>query len=155
MIFLLLYERVYCIISNMKNKNERIREAIRATRERHSHMLLVTYEVKLCSNKLSREKKDYLASLFLEAKWTYNSTLADLNEHGDFKKLNRSPKTVNVLLPDGTVDVRELKDLSSQMKQDMVDEVSGNIRKLAKVKAKGIKVGKLKFKSVCNCIPLR
>ena len=50
---------------------------------------------------------------------------------------------------------RQFTILGSQVIQDIYDSIKTEIKMLHMKKEKGEKVGKLKFKSVCNCIPPR
>lgn len=131
-----------------QEKNASISNTIKNTRERHAHMICKTYEVKVVTSKLSCTQKEELNAAFREAKWLRNDIISDLN-HAD-----RNAKTANVKTPDG-FEERELTHLGSQMKQDIYDKVKSAIKGLATKKKQGKKVGRLKFKSVCNSLPLR
>lgn len=131
-------------------KNEQIKKTLFETRSCRADMLCRVYEIKVVSGKLSRMKKDHLDSLFREAKWLRNSELAK----DDLSRLDRNAKTVEVKVGD-KIEVRELIHLGSQMKQDIVDQLKSDVRGLSVLKSHGYKVGKLKFKSVCNSVPLR
>ncbi|MDR2149668.1 MAG: hypothetical protein LBO67_02375 [Spirochaetaceae bacterium] len=50
---------------------------------------------------------------------------------------------------------REIKVLSSQMRQSVIEEVHGNIKALSALKKQGKKVGRLKFLSRCNTVELK
>ena len=131
-----------------KERNINIANSIKETKERHSHMDVKTYEVKVVTSKLSHAQEDDVNAVFREAKWLRNSHIADF-EHAD-----RNAKTANVKVKDN-IEIRPLKHLGSQIKQDIYDNIKSNIRSLSTNKKKGKNIGKLKFKSVCNCIPLR
>lgn len=131
-----------------QEKNASISNTIKNTRERHANMICKTYEVKVVMSKLSCVQKEELNAAFCEAKWLRNDIVSDL-EHA-----NRNAKTANVKTPDG-FEERELTHLGSQMKQDIYDKVKSEIKGLATEKRRGRKVGHLKFKSVCNSLPLR
>ena len=125
----------------INSKNLTIRNTMKETRERRARMLCRVYEVKIVSGKLSREKKDHLEALFLEAKWLRNSELAK----DDISLMDRNAATANIKVGDH-FEVRELTHLGSQMKQDVVDQIKSDVKGLAAAKKKGRKVGKLKFK---------
>ena len=72
----------------------------------------------------------------------------------DFSSADRNAKSVPVKVG-GIFETRIFSVLGSQMKQDIYDQVKSNIISLSTTKANGKKVGELKFKSVCNCVPLR
>lgn len=131
-------------------KNEQIRKTASATRERRAGMVCRVFEVKVIHSKLSREKKSHLDVLFLEAKWLRNSELAK----GDASLFDRNSKTAVVKVGD-IFEERELTHLGSQMRQDVVDQLRSDIKGLSVSRKKGRKVGKLKFKSFCNSVPLR
>ena len=131
-----------------EEKNLKIKETLHATKERHSNMDCRVFSVKIQENKLSKAKLEKLIRCFLECKWLYNAVLSSTN---DFPR--SGIKTVQVKVKD-TFEEREIKFLSSQMKQSIIDSVKQDIFNLSKVKKKGLKVGKLKFKSECNEIDL-
>ena len=54
-----------------------------------------------------------------------------------------------------TFEEREIRCLSAQMKQSVIESVKTNISNLSKAKKKGLKVGKPRFKSECNEINLK
>jgi len=131
-------------------KNDAIRQTMRDTRERHRGMACRVFEVKVVKGKLSKGKKAHFDSLFREAKWLRNAVLGS----EDVFAFDRDAKSVMVKV--GKVfEEREFAVIGSQMKQDIVDSVKSEIRGLATKKAKGEKVGRLKFKPYCNSIPLR
>jgi len=132
------------------NKNDTIKQTIQNTKERRKNMACRVYEVKVTANKLSKEKKEHINELFKEAKWLRNAVLAS----DDIFAFDRDTKTVTVKKGE-EFEERTLCVIGSQMKQDIVDSVKNEIRGLATKKAKGEKVGRLKFKSYCNSIPLR
>lgn len=134
----------------MPDKNTQIKNTMAETKQRRSQMICRVYEVKIVNGKISKEKKQHLNSLFREAKWLRNSELAK----DDISLLDRNAKTATVKVGD-TFEQRSLVCLGSQMRQDVVDQLKSDIRGLSELKKKGYKVGKLKFKSFCNSVPLR
>lgn len=131
-----------------QEKNASISNTIKNARERHANMICKTYEVKVVMSKLSCIQKEELNAAFREAKWLRNDIISDL-EHA-----NRNAKTANVKTPNGFKEM-ELTHLGSQMKQDIYDKVKSEIKGLTTKKRQNKKVGHLKFKSVCNSLPLR
>ena len=129
-------------------KNEKIRQTMQATRERHKNMTCRVFEVKLNTRKMSRTQREQLTTYFREAKWRRNSVVAD------FSNASRKAKSAIVKVGD-TFEERPFTILGSQVIQDIYDGVKRELKILHTKKEKGEKVGKLKFKSVCNCIPLR
>ena len=119
------------------------------TKKRRKTQTCKVYEVKVNKSKLSKHSKKHLKSLFLEGKWLYNSILSS----SDIKTYDTKIKEVSVKVQD-TFETRKLSHISSQMKQTIRDRTFQNILNLNKAKKKGLKTGRLKFKSYINCIPL-
>ena len=106
------------------------------------------FSVKVQENRLSRAKEEKLNRCFLEAKWLRNAVVAT-----DTLSLEDTSH-VQVKVKD-TFEVREIKNLSSQMKQSVVDGVKTDVCNLSKAKKAGLKVGRLQFKHECNEINLK
>lgn len=132
-----------------EQKNLKIKDTLRATKERHSQMDCHIFCVKIQENRLSRAKYEKLVRCFLEAKWLYNAVLSST------KDFPRSDIKTVVVKGKDAFEEREINTLSAQMKQDVVDSVKQNIFNLSKAKNKGLKVGRLRFKRECNEINLR
>lgn len=106
------------------------------------------FSVKVQENRLSNAKREKLKRCFLEAKWLYNATLAT-------ETLTlEDTSSVQIKVKD-TFEEREIKCLSSHMKQSIADNVKTNVSSLSKAKKKGLKVGRLQFKKECNEINLK
>lgn len=131
-----------------EEKNRKIRESGKVTRERRSNMDCRVISVKVQENRLSKAKLEKLKHFFLEAKWLYNAVVAS-----ETLTLENT-STVQVKVKN-TFETREIKNLSAQMKQSVVDSVKTNVCNLSKAKRKGLKVGKLQFKKECNEINLK
>ena len=131
-----------------EEKNRKIRENGKATRERRSHMDCRVFSVKVQENRLSRTKLEKLYRCFLEAKWLRNAVVATETLSLD------NTSNVHVKIKD-KFEVREIKNLSSQMKQSVVDSVKQDVSNLSKAKKKGLKVGRLQYKHECNEINLK
>jgi transposase len=69
-------------------------------------------------------------------------------------KQSEKLKEVEIKTPNG-FEKRELKVLSSQIKQGIISKIKDNLKALKKLKEKGYKVGKLKFKSDFKSIALK
>ena len=119
-----------------------------ATRERHSHMQCRVFELKLNTRKMSQAQREQLTTYFREAKWRRNSIIAD------FANAARDAKSARVKVGD-VFEERTFTILGSQVIQDIYDGVKIELKALHTKKEKGEKVGRLKFKSYCNSIPLR
>lgn len=103
---------------------------------------------KVQENRLSKAKLEKLKRCFPEAKWLYNAVVAS-------ETLTlEDTSSVQVKVKD-TFETREIKTLSAQMRQSVVDSAKTNACNLLKAKNKGLKVGRLQFKSECNEINLK
>lgn len=131
-----------------EEKNRKIRENGKATKERRSHMDCRVISAKVQENRLSKAKLEKIQRCFLEAKWLSNAVVAS-----ETLTLENT-STVQVKVKD-TFETREIKNLSAQMKQSVMDSVKQNIFNLSKAKQKGLKVGRLQFKKECNEINLK
>jgi putative transposase len=131
-----------------EEKNSKIKDTLRATKERRSQMDCRVFSFKVQENRLSRAKEEKLNRCFLEAKWLRNAVVAT-----DSLSLE---DTSNVQVKvNGSFETREIKCLSSQMKQSVVDGVKQDVYNLSKAKKKGLKVGRLQFKKECSEINLK
>ena len=97
-----------------EEKNLKIKDTLRTTKERRSQMDCRVFSVKVQENRLSRAKYEKMVRCFLEGKWLYNAVVAT-----DSLSLEDTT-TVQVKVKD-TFETREIKNLSSQMKQSVVD----------------------------------
>lgn len=131
-----------------EERNRKIRENGKATRERRSQMDCRGISAKIQENRLSKAKLEKLKRCFPEAKWLYNAIVATETLSLD------DTSTVQVKVQD-TFEEREIKCLSAQMKQSVMESVKTNISNLSKAKKKGLKVGRLQFKRECNEINLK
>jgi len=132
-------------------KNERIKLAGKATRERRKSLICKVYELKFDKSHLSKKKREYLDRLFLEAKWLYNCMLGTDNPVNFNTKVNE----ISICGKDKIAETRSLEAISSQMKQGVRERLFHNICGLSAKKKKGKKVGRLKFKSRSNSIYLK
>ena len=131
-----------------EEKNLRIKESLRITKERRSHMECRVFSVKIQENRLSKAKLERIQRCFLEGKWLYNAVVAT-----DSLSIEDT-SCVQVKVND-SFETRGINTLSAQMKQDVVDSVKQNISNLSKAKKRGLKVGRLQFKKECNEINLK
>lgn len=130
-----------------EEKNLKIKDTLRATKERRSQMDCCVFSVKIQENRLSRAKEDRLNCCFLEAKWLRNAVVA--TDSLSLEDTSHVQVKVN-----GKFETREISNLSSQMKQSVVDKVKQDVFSLSKAKKKGLKVGRLQYKHECNEINL-
>ena len=131
-----------------EEKNLKIKDALRATKERRSNMDCHVFSVKIQENRLSRAKEEKLNRCFLEAKWLRNAVVATEN----LSLEDTSSVQVKVK---GEFETREISNLSSQMKQSVVDGIKTDVCNLSKAKKAGLKVGRLQYKHECNEINLK
>jgi putative transposase len=134
----------------MSTKNERIKATFKGTKERRKQMACRVYTVKLDRSHLNQDSLKILKLLFLEAKWLYNYCVGHPNVFSIDDKINAVPVKVK-----DRFELRQLKHLSAQVRQSIIMRTQQNIRGLARLKAKGHKVGRLKFKSYVKSIPLK
>ena len=131
-------------------KNEAIRTSLKETKERRKTQTPTVYQLKL--QNLNQRDVELLDRLFLESKWLRNYVVSDIQNRltPDTWKV----KEVEIKVKD-KFEKREITHLGSQIKQGIVDRVGDDLRALHNSKAKGNKVGTLKFKSEVNSIPLK
>ena len=120
------------------------------TKLRHKQQTCKVFEVKVDKSKLSSTTLKQLYSLFKEAKQFYNYCLSQKNLNNADTKIKIVPVKVKDVFED-----RKLTTLTSQMKQSIKTKIFSSIYTLSTLKKKGFKVGKLKFKSFLDSIPLK
>ena len=131
-----------------EEKNLKIKDTLRTTKEQRSQMDCRVFSVKVQENRLSRAKYEKIVRCFLEGKWLYNAVVAT-------DSLSLEDKSIVKIKVKDTFEEREIKNLSAQMKQSIVDSTKTNVSNLSKAKRKGLKVGRLQFKKECNEINLK
>ena len=124
-------------------KNKRIKEACNATRARRAKMDCFTRKLKIDRSHLSNKQKEAIARLFLECKWLTNSCVA--SERFDRSYIKELGGKVQVKTPDG-MEEREFLVLGGQLAQSVVDGLRSNLKALSKLKSKGKKVGRLRYR---------
>ena len=134
------------------DKKQKIKESLKKTKEKRKKQTPKVYQLKISYSNLNNQQKQWLERVFLEAKWLYNYTVADIENRLNSK--TEKLKQVEIKTPQG-IETRELIYLSSQMKQRILDRIKKNLFDLSKAKQKGIKAGKLKFKSDDRNISLK
>ncbi len=131
-------------------KAEKIKQTLKQTKEKRKLQTPKVFQLKL--QNLSKTDLQTLERLFLEAKWFYNFIIADLKNRLN-SKLEKL-KEVEIKTPNG-FEKRKLKVLGSQIKQGIIERIKNNLTALKKIKEKGLKAGKLNFKSDFKSIPLK
>jgi len=107
------------------------------------------FELKIDRSHLSKFAINHLSNMFKEAKWFYNHCLA----LDAVDEIDTTVREVPVKVGD-EFETRKLNVLKGQMKQSIRTRLWGSLRSLKSRKEKGYKVGRLKFKSEVNSIPL-
>lgn len=139
-----------------EEEKQKIKDSLKATRERRKNQSIKVIELKVNCHQTSKETFAKMNNCFKQAKWIENDMLAwsekcDENnifkyEYLDHKTIERKDKNGNFVSENVDIPVYFHRALVKQVKQDIVN--------LSKAKEKGNKVGKLKFKSEVNCIPI-
>ena len=125
------------------DKNARIKETYHATRARRAKMECFTRKIKIDRSHLNSKQKEAIARLFLECKWLANSCIA--NERFDRSCIEKLNGKVQVKTPKG-MEEREFLVLGGQLAQSVVDGLRANLKALSKLKSKGKKVGRLRYR---------
>ncbi len=118
--------------------------SLKITKEKRKNQKITIIKNKIDMDKLSNKTVNTLKMLFLESKWLYNYVInRELND--DLFKTDYKINCVGVYVIDH-YEKRKLKNLSSQMKQGIIERARDNIKSLHELKNNGFKVGSLKFK---------
>lgn len=136
-------------------KNRRIAESKRATKERRSKLQARTIEIGIPSAEIARVKDD-VEQAFLQAKWYYNAIISHL-EDGKLTEFDTKITEVAVKMGKDSdkYEDRKLDVLAAATKQKLRDRVSDSLSSLHALKEKGNKVGKLDYKKEVESLPLR
>ena len=124
-------------------KNKRIKATMNATRTRRAKMECFTRKIKIDRSHLNNKQKEAIERLFLECKWLANSCIA--NERFDNDYLKELDGKVPVKTPKG-MEERPFLVLGGQLSQSVIRELKYNLKALAKLKSKGEKVGRLRYR---------
>ena len=132
----------------LQSKKDQIKKTLLETQNRRSVLDCRTVSCKFDSSHFNKKSKEYFKQVFLEAKWFYNYILTQ-----DLKTFDTKIKEVNIKNKEGKLETRDIKFLGSKMKQSILQRVIDNCVGLKEAKKKR-KIGKLKFKTIINSIPL-
>ena len=135
-------------------KNAKIKATRLATKKRRETQKCFVFSTKINYKKLNKLQKEQLRMLFVEAKWVYNDIINHLQDN-DLSSWDDKKKSVRVKQKDGSFVDKPLCYIKASMMQAMRDEVRDSLNSLSAKKKKGYKVGRLKFKTSYNSIPLR
>ena len=133
-------------------RNKLIAENGKLTRARRAQQECKVFDLKIIMNKLKHSQKEALDRVFLEAKWYKNKIIACDNVQAISTKKQSS---VQVKMPDGNFETRELKHLGSHQQQSILAQVKSNLKTLATQKQNGRKVGSLNFVKEVKSIELK
>lgn len=114
---------------------------MKATRAKRLNQICHVYMVKIDESRLSKLQKEQIKMLFVEAKWIYNFVLSSDNPFD--VQIGKTIIKKNKNFEDEKV---ELRYIGSQMKQSVLTQIHNQIKGLSKLKSKGHKVGRLKYK---------
>lgn len=132
-------------------KNEQIKQTLLETRERRQNQILKVYELKVNCHNTSKDDFRKLNYLFTQTKWIQNDMIAS---DDIFKYEYKDHRTIKNFDKDKNIVERKL-DIQTGIHQVIVTKLKQDILNLSKAKQSGRKVGKLKFRRTCNCVPLR
>ena len=137
-----------------KEKNAQIKATLLATKERRKTQKCFVFSTKIDYRKLNKLQKEQLQMLFVEAKWVYNDIINHLQDN-ELSTWDDKKKSVRVKQKDGSFVDKPLLYFKASMMQGMKSRVGDSLNSLKEKKKKGYKVGKFRFKSSCNSIPLK
>ena len=135
-------------------KNNRIREKGKETREKRKSQVCRVYRVKIDISHLNEAQKERLKMLFVEAKWLYNDVLTFMKDH-DISEYDTKIVTVHGLDKDKNPVTHDLQYISSQMKQSVISGIKSSLKALSSLKKNDHKVGGLRYKSEYASINLQ
>ena len=139
-----------------EEERQKIRDSLKATRERRQNQSIKVIELKVNCHQTSKEIFAKMNNCFKQAKWIENDMLAwseRCDENNIFKYEYLDHRVIQRKDKDGNF-ISENIDLPVYFHRALVKQVKQDISNLSKAKKKGNKVGKLKFKSEVNCIPI-
>ena len=133
-------------------RNKLIKENGLKTRMKRAKQICKTFRFKIDYNNLNKQQKEYIKMLFVEAKWIYNYLISQDDiysfNYKDLNQVTHKDKNKNDIVSD-------IQYVRSSVKQELITQIVNQIKGLSKLKKKGYKVGKLKFKSEFNSIKLK
>lgn len=134
-------------------KNEKIRRAIKETREKRKSQECKVYSLKIQTNKLSKKQKESLKMMFVEGKWFWNY-IVSFTETNDLKDVDTKIKKVKHFDKEHNEVISDFSYLSGQQKQGLYKKFISNTKTLSSLKKKGKKVGKIRYVSDLKSLPL-
>ena len=135
-------------------KNRKIAQSKKATRERRESQVCRVFQCKIQRNKLTARQKEELKMLFVEGKWCYNAIL-NSGESSSILDYDTKSKTVVHKDKDGNDIECEYAYLPQSLRQTIHTQIKNSIRVLAVRKKKGMKVGPLKYISELKALEFK
>jgi len=133
-------------------RNKLIGENGLKTRMKRTKQICKTFRFKIDYNNLNKQQKEYIKMLFVEAKWIYNYLISQDDiysfNYKDLNQVTHKDKNRNDIVSD-------IQYVKSSVKQELITQIVNQIKGMSKLKKKGHKVGKLRFKSEFNSIKLK
>lgn len=132
-------------------KNKLIAQTIRETYAKRKSQVCKCFKFKIDKSNLSKEQANQLKMMFVEVKWIYNYLLDKDIYTFDYKNLSKithKDKNRNDI-------ETEISYVGSSVKQAIIQQIVNQIKGLSALKKRGHQVGKLKYKSEFNSIPLK
>lgn len=139
----------------MSDKNAKIATTMRATQTRRKSQTVRVRTLKIATNRLTKQQKETIERLFLEAKWLRNDMLTWLNNGNNINDYETKTTQVQVKLTNNTYQTRYLNNIGSQMKQSVQKQLLNDMRGLTARKKNGGKTGRLKYCSEINSLDLK
>ena len=134
-------------MSNIKERNNKIRKAGIATRLKRSSQICKTFKFKIPTNRLNSEQKTCLKMMFVEAKWIYNYLLSNTDQVYDIVSNYKNLNVITHLDKDKNEVKSNITHILSSARQELMQQIANQIKGLTKLKEKGHEVGRLKYKS--------
>ena len=135
-------------------ERQAIRDSLNATRERRKLQTLKVFELKVNCHQTSKDIYDKFNFYFTQAKWIRNEMIylskscQDIfkYEYLDHKNVMHLDKDRNQIFDTIT--------LPSYLHRGIIQQVKQDIKNLSASKKHGNKIGGLKYKKECRCIPI-
>ena len=135
-------------------KNEQIKESLAKTALKRKSQICRVFKVKIDESKLSKQQKEQLKMLFVEAKWFYNWLLANRENLADINA--QKVHFVEKLNKDRIEDTIELKYIKSSQRDSIKNGIVSALKTMKTLREKGLqKHGTLRFTSEYKSIDLK
>lgn len=140
-----------------EQKNQRIKASFLATKEKRQSQVPLTFVFKVRNEKRNKKNKvfEHLDGCMLNGKWIWNSLVAQTDKKimGEDKVRKASSFNINEFKTvvhkdfEGNDVEDEVLYLKSSQRRGVIDQFRAALAALKESKKKGLKVGKIKFKS--------